>query len=463
MKHRRSIIPAVCIGILSGLIASIQHVPPGVHAQQPASQVSIFAPAPQGISFGSASASGQGGGATLYYTVVSRYPSGLAYPQNGAIVARDTPGESNLSIANPVVVSWSSQSGATGYDLLRQTTQTAPTAPCNTCTVSLNIQSTSFTDTGGNVGAYPPAGFSAVQNVTGTFSIDNILRAVPYLVWSLSTGQQYASAMISGPTSAGQIAVFNPDGSLSGMNGAAGPSGAMGPTGATGPTGSTGTNGTNGAVGNTGNTGSTGATGSTGSISAPTPPYVVVSGSSYGPILQLTPPAATGWTFVNQGSSTVSTVNTSLLFTFTAALGTDSLRGYMRNLPASTGYTADIGMLTVSQAVGMAISDGTKYIAVWQNGQGEILAFEFASATSVGSQYFDYKKGGASAPLVYLRFQDSGGSRNIYVCADVDTCTQIDNHPSGTFLTETQFGPIYETNQTFQGLVKLVHVASSTP
>ena len=265
MKHRRSIIPAVCIGILSGLIASIQHVPPGVHAQQPASQVSIFAPAPQGISFGSASASGQGGGATLYYTVVTRYPSGLAYPQNGAIVARNTPGESNLSITNPVVVTWSSQSGATGYDLLRHTTPTASTDPCNFCTVSLNIQGSSFTDTGGNVGAYPPAGLGGVSNVTGTWSINNLLRTVPYLVWSLSTGQQYASAMISGTPSAGQVAVFNADGSLSGSTGSAGATGATGSTGPAGATGSTGTNGANGNTGSTGPNGSTGNTGATGS------------------------------------------------------------------------------------------------------------------------------------------------------------------------------------------------------
>lgn len=227
------------------------------------------------------------------------------------------------------------------------------------------------------------------------------------------------------------------------------------------------TDGTNyfcsqGIAGAAGPTGPTGPAGDGGTTAAP--PYVTIGSSTYGPLMALTAPASSGWSWVNQSSSTITTVNTSLLFSFTASLSNDNVRCYMRALPASANYTADIAMLTRSHGVGIAVSDGTKFVFAWDNGQGAMLAFNFNTSTSVGSQYFASNgNGGVTAPLLWLRVQDDGSNRKFFTCADGDTCYLLNSQSSHTTLTETTFGICYETNQTPAGNAKLVHVTSSTP
>jgi len=256
---RYRLFPLGLVLFLIGMILSVQRKSP-VYAQQPASQVSLFAQAPGGITFGSASPQGATGGATIYYYVVTRYPSGLAYPPT-AIVAQNTVGISNLSSQNSVTVSWSSQSGATGYDVFRQGTQQPPSAPCTGCLVASNTQNTSVSDTGQNNGNYPPSSPPAVQSVTGTLTVDNLSQLFPILRWSLLGGVMVG--MVKGNPTPGQVAVFNSDFTLSGSSGSAGPTGPTGASGATGATGATGT-GTVGATGATGGVGPTGASGATG-------------------------------------------------------------------------------------------------------------------------------------------------------------------------------------------------------
>lgn len=193
-------------------------------------------------------------------------------------------------------------------------------------------------------------------------------------------------------------------------------------------------------------------------------PYLVNGGTSYGPMLTLTPPPASGWSWVTQGSSTVSTTaGGALLFSFKFN-GADNARCYMRALPANSNYTAEIGILGRAHAIGMAISDGTKLIFVWDNGLATLTAFEWNSSTSVGSSYFaDNHTWSLGAPLTWMRFVDDGTNRIFSICGDTDTCNVINTQTSHTFLTETQFGICYESNQGSDGNVKLVHVKSSTP
>ncbi len=249
-------------------------------SQQPTAQLSVLGQAPGGISFGGASAGGSGGGATVYYYVIVRYPSGLAYP-SFAIPARNTAGIGNLSASNFNVVSWSGMSGASGYDVIRQSTQTAPNNPCTGCAVILNTTATTVNDTGQNGGDYPPAGLGAVQSVIGTFTLDNQNQLVPLLKFSLPS-VSYRAGMVSGSPTVGQAAIFNPDGSLSGgtaASGVTGPTGVTGATGGTGPQGSAGNTGGTGAQGNTGITGPTGAQGNTG-VTGPTGLVTFSAGTS---------------------------------------------------------------------------------------------------------------------------------------------------------------------------------------
>lgn len=195
-----------------------------------------------------------------------------------------------------------------------------------------------------------------------------------------------------------------------------------------------------------------------------TAPYLTYSGGSYGPIFALTPPPSTGWTWANQGSSSATAVNGSLQIIFQQNLGLDQLRAYMRSLPASTNYTVIIGFLSVSHAVGIALSDATKYIAIWQNGDS-ITAFDFNTATSVGSAYFTALtgRGKLTGAMVWFKIKDDSTHRVISMSADGQLWTVINSQNTATFLTETQFGVIMETNTGFDGAMALVDLRVSTP
>lgn len=342
-----------------------------MNEDQPTSQVAIAGPAPVGVWQGSASpgVGCVGGGQTVFYYVIARFPSGLAYPPNGAIVARNTAGIGNLSVSNFNVVSWPPVSGATGYDVLRHRTRDGINSPCASCAVVLNTTATTVNDTGQNGGGYPPAGILAAQDATGIIQVDNTTAAAPFLTSRVGGNPALRNALIQAFT-AGQAAIFNADGTLSG--GTASASVAWGSI--------TGTlsnqtdlqaaldakvpvtrtvnghalsanvtvtasdvglgNVTNDAqtkaaivpntvpaagqilVGNAGGTAfapvtmSGGATiNSAGVVTVPggasaTPPYLVVSSLNYGPASLLTPPGAVGtYTLVNQGGATFTAQN----------------------------------------------------------------------------------------------------------------------------------------------------------
>jgi hypothetical protein len=204
--------------ILAGILVTFTVAShPYVHAQQVPSSLSLSAPAPQGITQGSAGACStcSGGGQSVYYYVIARFPAGLAFPVNGVITARNTAGIGNLSNTNFNVITWGGVSGATGYDVIRQATPGSPTSPCTGCVVTLNTGSTTVNDTGQNGGNYPP-NLPSVSNTTGTFSIDNLNFLVPRLVYAVGGAPNYYAAMVLGTATAGQAAIFNSDGSISG-------------------------------------------------------------------------------------------------------------------------------------------------------------------------------------------------------------------------------------------------------
>jgi hypothetical protein len=187
--------------------------------------------------------------------------------------------------------------------------------------------------------------------------------------------------------------------------------------------------------------------GDTGSGGSATPPYLTVSAVTYGPIFAVTAPSATGWTWVNQGSSTVTATNTSLEFAFQTNSGVDQLRCYTQALPASTGYTAIMGVLGLSHALGVGISDGTKFISTWQNGAGVYTSFKFNTATSANGNYFtDVTNIGVFASMLWVRYQDAASARTVSLSMDGRNWTVLNSQTSGTFLTETTFGICQETN-----------------
>jgi hypothetical protein len=184
------------------------------------------------------------------------------------------------------------------------------------------------------------------------------------------------------------------------------------------------------------------------------PPYINIPNTSnyYGPIYALTPPATTGWSWTNQGSSTVSTANSVLTFAFVGQSGTDHERTYLRSLPASTGYTAIMGISTLGQAIGVCLSDGTKVISYYQSigaSGPAVTALTWTTASSFNGTYFtNIAFSGMMSPLLWMRVKDASGSRTFSISSDGQNWTVLDSQASATFLTETSFGICQETNTT---------------
>jgi hypothetical protein len=149
-------------------------------------ELSLSAPPPPPVSAVSAVSLGPRGGTRIWYWVVARYPVGSSAPSTAA-AAENTTGSATLSVSNSVVVTWSPAPGATGYDVLRSDTPSYPANPTCTCAVVLNTSSTSVTDNGSALSAYPPGGLGSAGSVAASVSIANRDASVPFLVWRLNT------------------------------------------------------------------------------------------------------------------------------------------------------------------------------------------------------------------------------------------------------------------------------------
>ena len=149
---------------------------------------------------------------TLYYWVVTRYPSGSSIPYGPAIVT-NTPGVGNLTASTFVQISWASVPGATGYDVVTAATPNYP-APCAACAVVLNTTSTTVNDTGAALLAYPPSGLGVAQAANANFSINNRDYSSAKITVGLNAAN-YLMGLISGTPTSGMCAQFNSDGTLS--------------------------------------------------------------------------------------------------------------------------------------------------------------------------------------------------------------------------------------------------------
>lgn len=141
--------------------------------------VQILQPPPPGPANVGAIYTGVAGPSPIYYWVVARYPVGASAIPAGPAIAIGTRGVANLGGGNTVTISWSAATAATGYDVLRGTTPTAP-IPCASCAVALNTAGTSVTDTGAAGSAYPPGGLVVAGNAVATFAVNNRDGAAPY-------------------------------------------------------------------------------------------------------------------------------------------------------------------------------------------------------------------------------------------------------------------------------------------
>ena len=136
----------------------------------------------------SASYQGKRGVQPIYYWVCTRFPSGYACMSQPAI-ASGTEGIGNLGGGNSVNLNWSAVvSGATGYDVIRQSSGGSFSGVCgNGCAIALNIHTTSYSDSSPSAGSSnPPAGLTPVMAAAGRIVLDNLDYATPTLVWVLA-------------------------------------------------------------------------------------------------------------------------------------------------------------------------------------------------------------------------------------------------------------------------------------
>jgi hypothetical protein len=144
---------------------------------------------------------GTTGGTTYYYWVVVRYPIGFAVPVSPVVVARAA---STLGGGNSVALTWPAMPGASSYDVLRTSTPAAPST-C-TCAVTLATTSTTVTDSGGALSAWPPAGLHAAGSANMVLQINNRDGGAPYITMALQNAQRVLNYQLgilkSGPTPA---------------------------------------------------------------------------------------------------------------------------------------------------------------------------------------------------------------------------------------------------------------------
>jgi hypothetical protein len=211
----------VALGVWAGvgvplLVCLVLRAPDLVRAQVPVSSLVLQTPPPPAVSsVGAAMVGYTGPGTTLYYWVVARYPAGAAQPAGPASVP-NTPGSPNLSASRLVRISWTPVAGATGYDVLRGDNPLYPAqTSCGACAVALNTTALTVDDTGGALGAYPPAGLLAAQAVAASIAVTNRDTATPLLQMDKPvTGAQTIPGVTGTPT-AGDFAVFGANTSIS--------------------------------------------------------------------------------------------------------------------------------------------------------------------------------------------------------------------------------------------------------
>lgn len=149
----------------------------------PPGSLFLGAPPPMGLlpnQIG-ASVSGTPQNKQYFYWVVVRYGIGNAAPSGPVSV-----GNANftLSSTNKVVVSWSSVSGATGYDLLRTTSRITPSGAC-ACAVTTATTAITASDISNTLSAYTVA---SVGNGSAVIQLDNTITSGPIPEISINGG-----------------------------------------------------------------------------------------------------------------------------------------------------------------------------------------------------------------------------------------------------------------------------------
>jgi len=254
------------------------------------------------------------------------------------------------------------------------------------------------------------------------------------------------------PTNAGNAnQVLSTDGAGN-LSWAAAASGATGPVGPTGPTGPA---------------GPTGATGPAGAGSS----------DGLGSLFPVVAPVDSGFSWMNQGSSTLTAQTNSLFLNVLYAAGAN-WRGRYMAVPTAP-YNIELGFIPYwtcypggAGAIGMGLFlyDGTKLVTIQLSYNGSdsspytfVYVAKWNSVTSYNGAYslgWGTKVDATSlrGPIVFFRFEDDNTNRKAYISADGVNWSMICSTTRTDFLTPTGIGFGVDQEYTFSnGGMRVVH------
>lgn len=189
------------------------------------------------------------------------------------------------------------------------------------------------------------------------------------------------------------------------------------------------------------------------------PPYLTVSGLTYGPVFQITaPPAIGSLTWANQGSATATSQNGAILMS-SPATSSDSIRALVNTSYPATPFTFTVGVIPNIPTlnfynVGITVSDGAQFLGFSMLTISSVMG-NFApnyaqwtnSTTCCTGQIIPF---GAFTPGVpiYLTLTDDGTNFTYWVSSDpLDLKrVQVIQVSRTAFLTPSQIGIFVDTN-----------------
>lgn len=175
------------------------------------------------------------------------------------------------------------------------------------------------------------------------------------------------------------------------------------------------------------------------------------------PFLQIIPPlAAANWTWYNQGTATLTDMDSGVFLEIPASGGGDNLRGAVRPIPTApytiTALTSPIWSGETFARQGIGLTDGTKATLLWWDSAGSsttqfLVVFEFSNATnffsaqSTGQTMYSVDRFhfGSDLPL-WLRIRDDNTDHHFEVSKDRMKWFKVATRGRTAFQTATHAG-----------------------
>ena len=158
----------------------------------------------------------------------------------------------------------------------------------------------------------------------------------------------------------------------------------------------------------------------------------------------VTIPPSSSWTWVNQGTSTATTVGGALSMQWQTLGAVDNTRGYVQNLPGGGTYTMIAGFENYTGSAGIMLYDGTKATTYYVTNANyatddRLFGFNWTNSTTFSSRVFSDIIVGAPAKL-FLKVRDNATTEKFYISSDATNWVEVSSRSSGTFLTATKAG-----------------------